>query len=370
MYPDEHYMVNMDRRLLAIENLVDSGEYFTINRARQYGKTTILNLLTERLSPKYCVFSISFEGMSDDVFETEALFTKRVCGLLSNCLVYPETRGISAQSADACKKMGYTNAPDANLFTLSNLISDLCREAQTPVVLIIDEVDQASSQKIFLSFLGMIRDKYLKRKKQPTFRSVILAGVYDIKNLKLKMHPGQPHSYNSPWNIAADFTVDMSFKQDDIAQMLEEYEKDHHTGMDIAEMSRMIYAYTSGYPFLVSRICKIMDEVLPEKPMVQSPDTLPVWNQETFTEAIKELLTESNTLFDDMAKKLSDFPELKKMLHSTLFNGEKFPYNPYAHEIQIGLIFGFIKNDQGNVAIANRFFETMLYNLFLWKKNR
>lgn len=45
-------------------------------------------------------------------------------------------------------------------------------------------------------------------------------------------------------------------------------------------------------------------------------------------EAVKELLAEPNPLFDDMAKKLQDFPGLKKMLSAILFNGEKFPYNP------------------------------------------
>ena len=43
----------------------------------------------------------------------------------------------------------------------------------------------------------------------PTFHSVILAGVYDIKNLKLKMRPEETHQYNSPWNIAAKFDVSM-----------------------------------------------------------------------------------------------------------------------------------------------------------------
>lgn len=65
--------------------------------------------------------------------------------------------------------------------------------------------------------------------------------------------------------------------------------------------------------------------------------------QEGFTEAIKELLAESNTLFDDMIKKLNDFGELKKTLYSILFNGEKFPYNPDVYAINIGLISGLIK---------------------------
>ena len=204
-----------------------------------------------------------------------------------------------------------------------------------------------------------------QKRKQPTFQSVILAGVYDIKNLKLKMRPDSAHQYNSPWNIAEDFTVDMSFQTEDIAQMLEEYESDRHTGMNIFSMAQEIYAYTSGYPFLVSRLCKIMDEFLPPKMQTLVADHGSVWNREGLGEAVKELLTESNPLFDDMIKKLQDFPELKKMLYAILFNGENFPYNPDVHEMNIGMIFGLIKREEGTIAVANRIFETRLYNWFM-----
>lgn len=232
-------------------------------------------------------------------------------------------------------------------------------EAEKPVVLFIDEVDQASNQEIFLSFLGMLRDKYLKRKRQPTFQSVILASVYDIKNLRLKMRPASEHLYNSPWNIAADFNVDMNFCIKDIAGMLDEYNKDNHIKMDVLSIAKDIFDYTFGYPFLVSRICKIMDEILPKR------NFNPVWTHEGVIEAIKELLLESNTLFDDMIKKLNDFPELKKMLYSMLFQGEKFLYNADSFICNIGLMFGFLKNSEGMIALSNRIFETRLYNLFL-----
>ena len=39
----------------------------------------------------------------------------------------------------------------------------------------------------------------------------ILVGVCDIKNLKRKLRPDEEHKDNSPWNIAADFDIDMSF---------------------------------------------------------------------------------------------------------------------------------------------------------------
>lgn len=43
--PHIHYMVDISERLREIKVLIDKGEYFTINRARQYGKTTTLRAL-------------------------------------------------------------------------------------------------------------------------------------------------------------------------------------------------------------------------------------------------------------------------------------------------------------------------------------
>ncbi len=40
--PQLHSMVDISGRVEEIAHLVDKGEYFTINRARQYGKTTTL----------------------------------------------------------------------------------------------------------------------------------------------------------------------------------------------------------------------------------------------------------------------------------------------------------------------------------------
>ena len=82
----------------------------------------------------------------------------------------------------------------------------------------IDEVDKSSNNQLFLSFLGMLRNKYLLRNegKDYTFHSVILAGVHDVKNLKVKIRPEEEQKYNSPWNIASDFEVDMSFSKEEI----------------------------------------------------------------------------------------------------------------------------------------------------------
>lgn len=149
---------------------------------------------------------------------------------------------------------------ERTLDRLFRCLSKMCETSEHPVVLMIDEVDNASNYQVFLDFLAMLRGYYLQRKIMPVFHSVILASVYDIKNMKLKFHPKKQHQFNSPWNIAADFTVEMDFKAEDIAGMLREYENDHFTGMDIIQISRLIYEYTSGYPYLVSEISQLVDE--------------------------------------------------------------------------------------------------------------
>ena len=47
--PNRHYMVDLSSRLAAIKKMVDDGAYFTINKARQYGKTTMLQALAHYL---------------------------------------------------------------------------------------------------------------------------------------------------------------------------------------------------------------------------------------------------------------------------------------------------------------------------------
>lgn len=192
---------------------------------------------------------------------------------------------------------------------------------------------------------------------------MILTGVYDIKNMKQKIRPDDEHKYNSPWNIAADFNIDMSFRKSEIAEMLKEYERDYHVGMCIDEMAGWIYDYTSGYPFLVSRLCQMMDEVVSKKDGYYTKKA--AWTKQGFNEAVLMILSEKNTLFESLIGKLHDYPELNTMLKTLLFTGRAFSYSADGSAIDIAAMFGFIKNQNGMVIIAYRIFETRLYNYYL-----
>ena len=71
--PSKHYMVDLSDRVARIRKMVDAGEYFTINRARQYGKTTTLTALANILSEHYVIISTSFDEIGKDGFKNARL---------------------------------------------------------------------------------------------------------------------------------------------------------------------------------------------------------------------------------------------------------------------------------------------------------
>ncbi|MDR0688620.1 MAG: AAA-like domain-containing protein, partial [Prevotellaceae bacterium] len=179
--PSKHYMADVSGKIAQIIALIDKGKYFTINRGRQYGKTTTISLLEDKL-PKlgYMVIRISFEGIGDAAFESEASFCQSIIGQIHKYLSLYKRR----EAEDWVNDTVTTN--DA----LDTFLNKACENKK--YVLLIDETDKSSNNLVFLRFLGMLRDKYLLREKVgATFHNVVLAGVYDIKNLKLKMiHAG------------------------------------------------------------------------------------------------------------------------------------------------------------------------------------
>ena len=358
--PSLHYMVDISDRLEQIKKMVDGGQYFTINRARQYGKTTTLRALAKYLVHDYVVISLDFQLMSHKDFAEEEAFVKAFSEAVLRKL--NGEHDMPAEIRKELQRLG-KDQQEPTLQWLFEILSSWCRISEKPIVLIIDEVDSASNNQVFLDFLSQLRGYYIDRDETPAFQSVILAGVYDIKNIKRKLRSDEDHKNNSPWNIAAKFRVDMSFSRRDIAGMLEEYEKDCHTGMDIMSMAGLIHDYTSGYPYLVSWLCKCIDEEISGSSGF--PDKQSAWTKAGFLEAEKILLSEKNTLFESLINKLTDYPKLKNVLYELLFTGKAIPYNPLNKYIETAEMFGFIKNENGNAVISNRIFETVLYNLFI-----
>ena len=358
--PSMHYMVDISDKLEQIQKLIEKGKYFTINRSRQYGKTTTLAALFRKLKEDYIILRLSFEGAGSDAFQSDKNFVMYFIRSVAKALKFA---GQSAEMIEKWKnKADYEEGDYVDAFDyLSDKIACLCENSEKDILLFIDEVDKTSDNQIFLNFLGMLRNKYMKRQEgmDDTFKSVILAGVYDIKNLKLKLRPEEEKKYNSPWNIAADFNVDMSFSPKEIATMLEDYEADHHTGMDIGEISNALHFYTNGYPYLVSWLCKWIDEQGDK-----------VWTKENIDLAIKKILETKTTLFDDLSKKYDSHTELANMIDDMLFGKKKYPYFLADDTIALGVMFGIFSRKDSELIISNIIFEQYFTNKIIIRNMR
>ncbi len=355
--PDRHYMADTSAKIEQIVRLVAEGEYFTINRPRQYGKTTILSLLVKELNQKkgYLALKTSFEAIDADTYQNQERFLYELLMMLRKRTELLNHSELSAFIDENIKDV-------VNIPALSRFITNFVQKtaAGEPVALMIDEVDKSANNQLFLDFLGMLRDKYLlyKEGEDFTFQSVILAGVHDVKNLKAQIRPDEEKKFNSPWNIAMDFTVDLSFNPDEIAAMLRDYSRDKGIQPDIPAIAERLHYYTSGYPYLVSKLCKFIDEqIIPSR---QEKN----WCVEDVDAAFRMIADEgyTTTLFDSLTKNLENNKKLYELISRIAIDGAVFPFTITNPVINLGHLHGMIVPDQqGRCRIHNRIFEQRIY---------
>ena len=182
--PELNYMVDLTGRLTEIKGMVDAGLYFTMNRARQFGKTTIFTALAEYLKKDYETVYMDFQTMSSLAFESEQSF---VAAFSEELLDLAEDLPDDIEKKLA--SFAWQTDGTSSLQTLFKVLKKWCAKAERKIVLIIDEVDAASNDQVFVDFLAQLRAYYLRRRKFPAFQSVILAGVYDVRSVRRKIRP-------------------------------------------------------------------------------------------------------------------------------------------------------------------------------------
>jgi len=355
--PHRHYMADTSVKLKQIIQLVECGEYFTINRPRQFGKTTTLFLLDKALNRRddYLALKISFEGIDTETHQHVDKFVRLLLEMLIRELEFLQLLELAQFTSQYLEN---TNT----LPLLSQFITKLKRDMlpQTSLVLLIDEVDKSSNNQLFLDFLSMLRNKYLQQNegRDHTFQSIILAGVYDIKTLKTKIRPDEASKYNSPWNIAIDFKVDLSFEPHEIETMLQDYSQDKQIQPDIKAIAARLHYYTSGYPYLVSKLCKLIDEeILP-------PRTNKNWSLEDVETAFKMIVDEgyTTTLFDSLTKNLENNRELYELIYHIVINGKSLKFTITNPMINLAYLYGIlIPSEHKRCKIHNRIFEQRIY---------
>ncbi|MCK4762286.1 MAG: AAA family ATPase [Candidatus Aminicenantes bacterium] len=350
--PHKHYMADTSEKIKKIIAMVEAGEYFTINKPRQYGKTTTIYLLDRELKKRkdYLVLKLSFEGIDTTNYEKHQLFIRTILNIFERRLDLMDEKELTAQIA---ANKNITDFSELNAF-----LTKFIQEANRKVILIVDEVDKSANNQLFLDFLGMLRSKYLSANEGEdyTFHSVILAGVHDVKTLKAKIRTGEKRTYNSPWNIAVDFDIDLSLSSAEITSMLEDYAVDREVKIDVPFFAEKLFYLTSGYPFLVSCLCKIIDEEIP------APGKPEKWEPGHIEQAVRIALMKDNTNFGTLIKNLENNPDLYEFVFEIIMNGREFSFNLDNPVIHFGGIYGILRREAGKTKIHNRLYEQRIYN--------
>ncbi|MFH0735448.1 MAG: AAA family ATPase [bacterium] len=344
--PSKNYMVNIENKINMILNPMENGEYLFISKPRQYGKTTTLALIENKLklNDKYLVLSTSFEGLGNEVYKDANTFINGFIILLKSIFKF-DKNGNYLKYLESYKKIN-------TFHELGEFITDFVLFSKKSVFLLIDEVDKSSNNQLFLDFLGMLRNKYIQRNmgKDYTFQSVVLAGVHDIKTLKIKIHEDEEPKLNSPWNIAYDLDIDFSFTIEEIKSMLVDYNDCTKKIENIDELSLRIFHFTGGNPFLVSLICKTIDEKI-------KPET---WNVFFVEEAVRIVIKSKNTNFDSIIKALETNIELYNLIEKLVLGSEQISYNLNVPIIEIAGTYGLIKEENGKIKIHNLIYDDVI----------
>jgi len=105
--------------------------------------------LERNLAHRYYVIRISFEGIGDLIFQDERIFSREFLDYISQNIDNESLSQLLKEASDGA----------LSLKDVSKALSGLTRKADKKVILMIDEVDKSSNNQIFLSFLGMLRNK-------------------------------------------------------------------------------------------------------------------------------------------------------------------------------------------------------------------
>lgn len=350
-------MVDISGKVNRILEMVEQGDYFVMNRPRQYGKTTTVYMLTQHLKKTADFFPVklSFEGVGSESFRSEASFIEVFLLQLKNVF---RLAGDGNMESFIGKAAGISS-----IYRLGMLLSEMIAKIGKKTILVIDEVDKCTVNQLFLDFLGMLRDKYLKAVQGDdiTFHSVILVGVHDIKSLKIKIRPEEEKKYNSPWNIAVDFKVNMNFEPAEIVSMLTAYAEDKKKPVKMGNvelLAETLYDYTSGHPFLVSKLCKLADEEILTKGKQKE------WTPGLIGEAFERLVCESYTTtnFDEIDKNLENNRALYDLVFKIIIDGEKKTFSIGNPVIARGVMLGILSDSPGDVTIHNKVYKQRIYN--------
>ena len=362
--PEKNYMVNIDDQLSKIKQMIDQGKYFAIHRSRLFGKTTMLILLKSYLKKDYQVIFFDFQYFDD--FHSNFKFIANFLSYLSN-YKFEDSQYNEWLKAQYEKIINNSKNTIIDITYLFEILSKFSSLVSKPIVFLIDEVDNLLRYDLFIEFLEKLKYYYtvkLSNKYKSMIRSIVLVGVRDFDRIfSNRACERTLYVDNIQWNSEFISHVDLSLNQHNIEQMICEYKEEQHLSFEHKYIAEQIYAYTFGYPFLVSKLCEIIDSKISLDPEFGSKTQ--AWTQKGVLKALDLLLCSKNYLFESLNDKLERFDLLNEVIRNIVFLCVDVNYDPNNEIHNDAIMYGFLRVDENKRLKAfNRIFEIYFSHIF------
>ena len=248
--PDEHYAIPPLDRVDVEEllGLIRAKQYFVLHAPRQTGKTSALialrDLLNRGEAGDFRCVDVNVE-VGQVARDDTARGIRSILGSLAENAQelgddYPEEVW-----PDILAKVG----PDS---ALNVLLARWCRAAPTPLVLLVDEIDSLVGDTL-LSVLRQLRAGY-QRRPGGFPQSVVLCGVRDIRDYRIRSSTGEVIAGGSPFNVAAKSLRMGDFSEAETRALMAQHTEE--TGQQFSDAAEeAVWTQTRGQPWLVNALC-------------------------------------------------------------------------------------------------------------------
>ena len=251
--PDEHYAIPPLARgdKGEILRLIQEKRYFVLHAPRQTGKTSTLIALRDLLNSGEvgnfrCVdVNVESAASAQVAHDDTARGMRAILSSLADSALLLGDDYPAGAWLDVLAKTGPENA-------LRGLLFRWCMANPVPLVLLVDEIDSLMGDTL-LSALRQLRAGYTDRPRGFP-HSVVLCGVHDIKDYRIRSSAGEVIAGGSPFNIAAkpqrlaDFTEAQTY-----ALMRQHTDETDQSFTPAAR--KAVWEQTRGQPWLVNALC-------------------------------------------------------------------------------------------------------------------
>ena len=248
--PDDHYGVPPLKRMDVDEllRLIRGKRYFVLHAPRQTGKTSALIALRDLLNGgeagDFRCVNVNVE-VGQVARDDTARGIRAILGSLADSAMLQGDDYPSGVWLDVLASMGPDNA-------LKGLLSRWCLANPTPLVLLVDEIDSLVGDTL-LSVLRQLRAGYEQRPKGFP-QSVVLCGVRDIRDYRIRSSAGEVIAGGSPFNVAAKSLRMGDFTEAETRSLMNQHTKE--TGQRFSKAAqKAVWTQTCGQPWLVNALC-------------------------------------------------------------------------------------------------------------------